>query len=82
MMQYNIENSFSKLRKMPTAKVEVKKEGNITEVKSRRRRLPFPRGWPRNQRRISWKWPVPRNSSSPLATRALASPSPCCTTSC
>ena len=30
MMQYNIENSFSNLSKMPTAKVEVKKEGNIT----------------------------------------------------
>ena len=27
MMQYNIENSFSKLRRMPTAKVEVKKDG-------------------------------------------------------
>ena len=33
MMQYNIENSFSKLRKMPTAKVEVKKEGNHNRSK-------------------------------------------------
>ena len=44
MMQYNIENSFSKLRKMPTAKVEVKKEGNITEVKKKKTEIVIPKG--------------------------------------
>ena len=44
MMQYNIENSFSKLRKMPTAKVEVKKEGNITEVKKKKTEIAIPKG--------------------------------------
>ena len=33
-MQYNIENSFSKLRKMPTAKVEVKKEETKPQEKT------------------------------------------------
>ena len=44
MMQYNIENSFSKLRKMPTAKVEVKKEGNVTEVKKKKTEIAIPKG--------------------------------------
>ena len=44
MMQYNIENSFSKLRKIPTAKVEVKKEGNITEVKKKKTEIALPKG--------------------------------------
>ena len=43
-MQYNIENSFSKLRKMPTAKVEVKQEGNITEVKKKKTEIAIPKG--------------------------------------
>ena len=44
MKQYNIENSFSKLRKMPTAKVEVKKEGNVTEVKKKKTEIAIPKG--------------------------------------
>ena len=36
-MYYNIENSFSKLHKTPQPKVEVKKEGNIIEVKRKQR---------------------------------------------
>ena len=43
-MHYNIENSFSKLRKMPTAKVEVKKEGNVTEVKKKKTEIALPKG--------------------------------------
>ena len=44
MMKYNIENSFSKLRKMPTAKVEVKKEGSVTEVKKKKTEIAIPKG--------------------------------------
>ena len=36
-MYYNIENSFSKLQKTPQPKVEVKKEGNIIEIKRKQR---------------------------------------------
>ena len=43
-MHYNIENSFSKLRKTPTPKVEVKKEGNITEVKKKKTEIAIPKG--------------------------------------
>ena len=44
MMQYNIENSFSKLRKLPTAKVEVKKEGNLTQVQKKKTEIAIPKG--------------------------------------
>ena len=43
-MYYNIENSFSKLRKMSTATVEVKKEGSITEVKRTKTEIAIPKG--------------------------------------
>ena len=43
-MYYNIENSFSKLRRMPTATVEVKKDGNITEVKKNKTEIAIPKG--------------------------------------
>ena len=43
-MQYNIENAFSKLRKIPTAKAEVKKEGNVTEVKKKKTEIAIPKG--------------------------------------
>ena len=43
-MYYNIENSFSKLRKTPQPKVEVKKEGNIIEVKRKKTEITMPKG--------------------------------------
>ena len=43
-MYYNIENSFSKLQKTPQPKVEVKKEGNIIEVKRKKTEITMPKG--------------------------------------
>ena len=44
MQKYEIENSFSKLRRLPSKKVEVKKEGNITEVKKVKTEIVIPKG--------------------------------------
>ncbi len=43
-MYYNIENSFSKLQKTSQPKVEVKKEGNIVEVKRKKTEITIPKG--------------------------------------
>ena len=43
-MHYNIENSFSKLHKNPQPKVEIKKEGNITDVKRKKTEITIPKG--------------------------------------
>ena len=43
-MYYNIENSFSKLQKTSQPKVEVKKEGNIVEVKRKKTEIAIPKG--------------------------------------
>ena len=43
-MYYNIENSFNKLHKTPQPKVEVKKEGNIIEVKRKKTEITIPKG--------------------------------------
>ena len=43
-MYYNIENSFSKLHKTPQPKVEVKKEGNIIELKRQKTEITIPKG--------------------------------------
>ena len=37
MYYNNLENSFSKLHKTPQPKVEVKKEGNVSEIKRKQR---------------------------------------------
>ena len=72
-MYYNIENSFNKLRKTPQPKVEVKKEGNIIEVKRKKTEITIPKGVVQESERDFLKMATLTSSSYQSVIKARAS---------